>query len=188
MENEIWKDIQGFPLYRVSNHGRILSLGRTYTRPNWKDGKENVVRLRDRIINGCIKKLGDRPVVKTASLRADNKTHHVRVSHLVLEAFVGPRPIGMEACHNDGNPANNRIENLRWDTHAANMADQVQHGTKSSPPTFYGENHPMARLTDAQVEAIRAQAMRRGLRAELAREHGVSATSIGRILSGKQRV
>jgi hypothetical protein len=47
------------------------------------------------------------------------------IHQLVLEAFVGPRPPGMEGCHNDDNPANNHISNLRWDTHAENMRDRV---------------------------------------------------------------
>ena len=46
----------------------------------------------------------------------------------VLMAFVGERPEGHEACHNDGNPANNVVANLRWDTRASNAADAVRHG------------------------------------------------------------
>lgn len=47
---------------------------------------------------------------------------------MVLEAFVGPRPVGLYGCHNDGDPANNRLTNLRWDTPASNTADKVMHG------------------------------------------------------------
>lgn len=41
---------------------------------------------------------------------------------------MGPCPDGMEACHNNGDQLDNRIENLRWDTHSANIYDQVAHG------------------------------------------------------------
>ena len=34
----------------------------------------------------------------------------------------------MEGCHNDGNPLNNRLENLRWDTHLENCRDTIRHG------------------------------------------------------------
>jgi hypothetical protein len=51
----------------------------------------------------------------------------VTIHGAVLEAFVGPRPEGMEACHNNGNPAANRLENLRWDTHAGTVADVHLH-------------------------------------------------------------
>lgn len=47
---------------------------------------------------------------------------------MVLEAFLGPRPKGMVACHIDGDIDNNSITNLRWDTQASNIRDTVLHG------------------------------------------------------------
>lgn len=52
-----------------------------------------------------------------------------KIHHLVLEAFVGPRPDGLETCHNDGVPANNWLTNLRWDTKPNNAKDRRVHGT-----------------------------------------------------------
>lgn len=49
------------------------------------------------------------------------------VHRLVLEAFVGPRPSGMEACHfPDHDKSNNSLSNLRWDTHAENEKDNYR--------------------------------------------------------------
>lgn len=48
---------------------------------------------------------------------------------LILEAFRGPCPAGLEGCHNDGVPSNCRLGNLRYDTCKANLADRVRHGT-----------------------------------------------------------
>lgn len=60
-----------------------------------------------------------------------NKKLHVRTVHrVVLETFVGLRPDGMECCHGNGVRSDNRLENLRWDTHEANEADKVRHGTR----------------------------------------------------------
>lgn len=70
--------------------------------------------------------------------------------HVMLETFIGPRPDGMEGCHNDGNPLNNAIVNLRWDTRRGNFADKVGHGT--SPR---GENNGHAIVTEAIVRIIR---------------------------------
>ncbi len=39
-----------------------------------------------------------------------------RIHRLVLEAFVGPCPEGMVACHNDGSRTNNDLANLRFDS------------------------------------------------------------------------
>jgi hypothetical protein len=43
---------------------------------------------------------------------------------MVLFAFVGPCPEGMECCHENDVRDDNRIENLRWDTHANNLAQR----------------------------------------------------------------
>lgn len=52
------------------------------------------------------------------------------VSALVLTVFVGPRPEGdYHACHNNGNPQDNRLVNLRWDTRSGNELDKRKHGT-----------------------------------------------------------
>ena len=47
---------------------------------------------------------------------------------LVLEAFVGPCPDGMECCHWDDNKDNNKLENLRWGTDKNNADDRVRNG------------------------------------------------------------
>jgi hypothetical protein len=61
----------------------------------------------------------------------------VLVYRLVLEAFKGPCPLDMEACHDpDPNPLNCRLNNLRWDIHKANSRDMVRHGN------CYFVNHP----------------------------------------------
>lgn len=65
----------------------------------------------------------------------NGKRGQYRVHTLVLEAFVGPCPKGMEACHNNGDKKDNRVKNLRWDTASNNMRDLVKHG-----------NHNMARM------------------------------------------
>lgn len=44
---------------------------------------------------------------------------------LVLEAFIGFCPKGMQACHKDNNRANNNLSNLRWDTPQNNHLDRV---------------------------------------------------------------
>jgi hypothetical protein len=57
-----------------------------------------------------------------------------QVHRLVLEAFVGPCPDGMECCHEDGDSTNNRVDNLRWDTHEANVRERLEHfGGRRSP-------------------------------------------------------
>lgn len=48
------------------------------------------------------------------------------VHRLVLEAFIGPEPEGMQACHFNDVGHDNHLSNLRWDYPRANMADQIR--------------------------------------------------------------
>ena len=65
---------------------------------------------------------------KRVSLTADRKKQTRKVHRLVLEAFVGPCPDGMEGCHENDIAGDNRLDNLRWDTRRANRLDCVRNG------------------------------------------------------------
>ena len=54
------------------------------------------------------------------------------VHQLVMEAFVGPRPAGMDTRHLDGNPANNALANLAYGTPSENARDRRRHGTDAN--------------------------------------------------------
>ena len=63
------------------------------------------------------------------SIRRNGKSTKFRVHHLVAEAFIGPRPNGQDTRHLDGNPLNNRPENLSYGSRKENMNDAREHGT-----------------------------------------------------------
>lgn len=94
---------------------------------------------------------------------------------LVMLAFVGPRPDGLDVCHGNGNPADNRLENLRYGTRSENMRDALRHGTINT-----------LKLTSDQVREIRARYVKgqRPYQYELAAEYGVSQPMIGYITRG----
>lgn len=132
---EIWKDVVGYVgLYMVSSLGRVKSL--------------NYLRMkRERILKSAKHKKGYLYVV--LSKNNIKKTH--RIHRLVLEAFIGLCPKGMESCHNDGNPGNNFIGNLRYDTPKNNMKDQIKHGTR---PDYSKSKYNAAKLNDWQLRII----------------------------------
>lgn len=68
---------------------------------------------------------------------------------LVLAAYRGECPSGMEACHNNGVRDDNRISNLRWDTPPSNRLDMILHGTQQM-----GEDHGRAKITEKQAQAL----------------------------------
>lgn len=113
--------------------------------------------------NGPMKRLSThaitrrRPTGKTnfvqyerVALFVDGKSRTFHVHSLVLEAFSGPRPEKMQCRHLDGNPQNNRADNLEWGTCKQNCADKELHGRVPR-----GEDKPAAKLTVSDVFEIK---------------------------------
>ncbi len=120
--------------YEVSDRGRIRSLDRTVP---YKGGTPR--RLRGKVITRHLTSGYPSVVLSRNGLSSTEYVHA-----LVLTAFVGPRPEGMECCHWDGNRLNAELGNLRWDTHSENQYDQVRHGThKEHNQTHCSRNHPL---------------------------------------------
>ena len=111
----MWKPVVGFEdRYEVSDSGEVRAIDRPGIR-----GNRGPKVLRQRTHEDGYKIVG---------LWRDYKKTLRKVHQLVLEAFIGPRPIGMISCHNNGVPHDNKIENLRWDTPSENMLDRTRHG------------------------------------------------------------
>lgn len=135
-DEEFWKPVVGFEgLYDVSSWGRVRSLPR------------------ERTSGRVLRPKFDHKGYVRVSLGKGNVR---QVHRLVLEAFSGPAGAGREGAHLDGNPSNNRLENLAWKTSAENKADQRRHGTLP-----LGDARPNAKLSDDDVRVIRrARAIR----------------------------
>lgn len=99
------------------------------------------------------------------------------IHRLVLEAFVGPCPEGMECCHEDDNPSNNNLSNLRWGTRLDNSKDKKRNGR-----TNRGEKSPTAKLTAEDVIAIRLRRNGGEKAVDLSREYKMSYGAIMDIL------
>lgn len=161
---EIWKNINNFPDYKVSNLGRvkrITSGSRTYP---------------ERILNPWVQSWG--------YLQVTLNGHHKRVHLLVLEAFKGKKPDGHEGNHKDGDKKNNNIDNLEWVTPSENMKHSYDIGLH---PKKTGEKHPMSKLTKEDVINIRKVLINKkwGDVSRLAHEYDVNKSTISSISRGK---
>lgn len=163
----LWGDLtlQG---WEVSSAGQVRSwflrggAGRMSSRPyllkGWVDSK-GYVRL-------------------THSSTHRNRT--VKLHQVVARTFLGPCPDRMVVCHSDGDPANNAVSNLRYDSVLENHADRERHGR-----TARGEQGNN-KLTESQVLAIRARYTgERGEQSRLAKEFGVTRTLVSYIVRRK---
>jgi hypothetical protein len=100
-----------------------------------------------------------------------------QVHHLVLEAFVGPCPPGMESRHLNGNPADNRLANLAWGTHKENIADAIERGTRPR-----GRRPVRAKVTENLVRVIRIARNEGWSQVKIAKRLNVAWITVHRIL------
>lgn len=166
------RPIPSCPGYAATSDGRIISLARTLS-----DGRRwKRYELKPRKCS-----LG----YETVIIWCGGKNAQKSVHRLVCEAFHGPCPLGMVCCHNNGDRKDNRPGNLRWDTHKANHADAIRHGTHQGlhnkgkcPPNRIGSRNAMAKLRELDVRWIR-YLKRAGVRTkDLSDVYGVSFTTI----------
>jgi hypothetical protein len=133
LPGEEWRPLVGFEgRYDISNKGRVWSVARPH--PAVKTG---------RIVAGAKDPKG--------YIQVTLGSRTFRVSRLVLETFVGPPGDDQHhAAHNNGDRADNRLENLRWASRKENAADKKLHGTY-----WIGTSHKAAKLTAEHVAEIR---------------------------------
>jgi len=152
---EIWKPVIGYEgLYEVSNLGKVQSISRQGTQgkvlfvyPHPKSG----------YLITNISKNGIRKIKK--------------IHHLVLEAFIGPCPKGMECRHLNGNKTDNYFKNLAWGTRQENVYDKILHKT--------------VKLTTKQIKEIKNATGSYGFLKEIALKYGVCRGTVYRIRNGK---
>lgn len=105
--NEEWRDVEGTGRrYQVSSAGRV--------------------RSRRGVLKNYVAGPGRYPVV---TVSYDNGKRRLRTVHtLVAEAFLGPRPPGLDVRHKNDVKTDCRAENLHYGTRSQNMVDAVENG------------------------------------------------------------
>jgi len=162
---EVWKVIDNYPDYEVSNKGRVRS---------WRKSGPHGGRRNEPKILAYNKHRGGYQMVILCRKGSQKKC---TVHRLVLAAFDKSMPSEIDCCHKNGNPSDNRVENLYWGTRKENMADQLIHGTR-----IFGERNGSAKLTGTDALAIAKDPRTQQV---IAADYGVSRDAIQKIKSGK---
>lgn len=163
---EQWRPVVGYEgFYEVSDLGRVRSLPRP-SRPGKRSYEGKVLS------DGSRK--GKYHAVHLCKL---GKIYVAYVHHVVLCAFVGPRPEGMDGCHNNGDLHDNRLVNLRWDSRRANIRDKLGHGTEN-----IGTRNGSAKLADEDVRRIREMVLFGARRRDIAVTFGIHHLHVSNIM------
>lgn len=129
----IYRKVPGYPLYRAGDNGTLWRY--------WPGRK-------------VWKRIKGYPHVRSGhllvSLSKNGQRKMTYLHQVILMTFVGPKPPGMECCHEDGNCLNNKLSNLSWETHSKNQQDRIAHTGGNR-----GSNNGQSRYTEEQVVEIR---------------------------------
>lgn len=116
-------------------------------------------------------------------VQINQKRYCKYIHRLMLEAFVGPCPPGMVACHNDGNKLNNLISNLRWDTPRNNELDKKRHGVDNT-----GSRNGQTILCENDVRIIRKLVDNGMTQKEVAKLYNIGTATTSNICNKKSWV
>jgi hypothetical protein len=165
---ERWLPVTGWEgLYEVSDLGRVRSL-RHRTTSGMRGGRMLKPHLNPR---GYL----------VVELKRSGERRTCQVHRLVLEAFTGSCPPGMEGRHGPGGKLDNRASQLCWGTQSENYGpDRVRDGTSNR-----GERCGTAKLTAAIVAECRQRHAAGQTQSILMREFGVTSATMSRAITGK---
>jgi len=135
---EIWKKVEGFNRYEVSNLGRVRSLdwwtytiGKGFLKPGRVLKLKNSRYLQVHLYEGKVSK-------------------YFLVHRLVAETFLG-RSEDLQVNHIDGNRHNNKLINLEWVTASRNVRHAYETGLTTPSK---GEAHYRVKLKKRRYREI----------------------------------
>lgn len=176
MEEE-WKDlnVEGFEgLYMISNIGGLKGKPRKI----WKG--QGWHHRPEKVLKPTLAKHG----YYVFNLYDNNKKRKQFYIHrLVAQTFLEVNPDKPYVNHKDGNKVNNNINNLEWCTQADNMRHASETGLMD--PRNEGSQAFRKKLNEKKVLDIKIKIRDGATITSLAKEYGVTASSISKIKEGR---
>jgi len=156
---DIWKDIEGYPNYKVSDHGRVQNVKFSrILKPRNTKGYYQI----DLSINNVIKRF--------------------KVHRLVALAFI-PNPMNYPIImHIDDNGHNNIVSNLKWGTLSQNTKDMYDKGRRSHSLDKHPRFHKYKLNDEIRNEIRMLYSTGNYTHRELASRFNVKHTTIFRIV------
>ena len=168
--DEIWKKIDGYENYQVSNFGRVRS---DYTYGRWGKvmRKSPMILRQDQTKDGYLR----------VTLCKGHTQKHFAVHRLVAMAFI-PNPNNLpEINHRDENSENNFVKNLEWCSRSYN----ANFGTLRQRESEWGTNHPKKSKPVIQMNQDGYFVAEYPSINEAVRQTNISERGIGRCCKGK---
>jgi hypothetical protein len=158
-----FRQIPGWPEYEISEAGEVKRVAAATGATPGKTLAWQVLK------NGYVK----------VGLCRDGKRKEYLVHRLIAITYLGDAD-GMDVCHKDGNKRNNHVDNLRIDTRAGNMADQIRMGK-----TPRGEKSGSNKYTIEQMRSLRDRLHKGESVSAMSAETGIPKTTLYGLRSGQ---
>ncbi len=168
---ETWRPVVGYErFYEISNLGNLVRVATLGGKPCRKP-RAKAIKNGYRSFHMCA-----------------NGVRKYRLAHIMVwEAFKGPIPDGLEVNHDNGDRDDPVITNLELLTKSENQKHAYRVlRRKINVRHQHGEKNGCSKLTESDVIRIRALHAEGRRRIDLARDFGVSDTTIGKITSRKK--
>lgn len=122
MKQEIWKKLENFDRYEISNLGRVKRVASEFVR-NRRPCKPHIVKVEQKILTPNVDNVGR---IHYRLFDNNNNIKLFKITRLMWETFNGPIPDDLEVDHIDGNRFNNNLENLQLLSKEDNLEKRLE--------------------------------------------------------------